>query len=141
MKARGLTRETIRHMSTQPQIPEFNVGDTIEVAQRVVEGDKERIQKFVGDVIAIHTNGTSSTFTIRRIGAHGVAVERIFPYCTPLIEGIRVMTKGRVRRAKLYYIRERVGKSAIIAKQEVRREVETSLAPVEVTKDSEQQPS
>jgi large subunit ribosomal protein L19 len=100
--------------------PVFNVGDTLAVVQRIreriKEGEKEvtkeRLQTFEGDVIAIRKNGISSTFTIRKIGAHNVPVERIFPFFTPVIAEIKLIRFGSVRRAKLYYLRDRVGKAA-----------------------------
>lgn len=115
MKANTFTRETIRELGSENRnFPKFNVGDAIAVNQRIKEGDKERIQTFEGDVIAISNNGISSTFTIRKIGANAVAVERIFPFHSPIIESIEFVRKGRVRRAKLYYMRDRVGKAARI---------------------------
>jgi large subunit ribosomal protein L19 len=115
MKAKSLTKETIRQLgvSSKPY-PAFNVGDTIIVSQRIKEGDKERTQAFEGDVIAIRKHGASSTFTIRKMGANSVPVERIFPFYSPLIESITFKRKGTVRRSKLYYIRKRVGKAARI---------------------------
>lgn len=106
--------------------PRFKAGDTIQVAQRIREGNKERLQYAEGDVIAIHNNGIASTFTLRRVGSHGVPVERIFPYYSPNIEAIKFVREGDVRRAKLYYIRKRVGKAARVkekvrTKQEKRR--------------------
>lgn len=113
MKAKKYTRETIRDMGTEDRgWPTFSIGDTIAVSQRIKEGDKERIQVFEGDVIAMHNKGVSSTFTIRKIGANAVSVERIFPVYSPKIDSIRFVRKGQVRRAKLYYIRERVGRAA-----------------------------
>ncbi|NDD54858.1 50S ribosomal protein L19, partial [bacterium] len=105
MKARGLTRETILNIGqTERNFPAFNIGDTIEVSQTVKEGDKERTQLFTGDVIAMHNNGISSTVTVRRIGANGVGVEKIFPYFSPGVTGIRLVKSGIARRAKLYYV-------------------------------------
>lgn len=113
MKARGYTKETIREVGMIDRgFPAFEVGDAIEVAQRIIEGEKERIQLFEGDVIAIRRNGISSTFTIRRIGANGVAVERVFPFYSPRVESITFLRRGDVRRAKLYYMRSRIGKAA-----------------------------
>jgi len=115
MKASRLTKETIMDLGTQDRgFPEFGIGDTIQVAQKIKEGDKERIQMFKGDVIAIHNNGISSTFTVRRIASDSIGVEKIFPFYAPFINEIKVIKKGDVRRAKLYYIRDRVGKAARI---------------------------
>ncbi|MBL4587990.1 50S ribosomal protein L19 [Candidatus Babeliales bacterium] len=94
--------------------PEFAVGDTIEVSQIVKEGAKERVQLFTGYVIGMHNHGISSTFTIRKFGANNIGVERIYPLHSPVIQSIKLIKQGRVRRAKLYYIRTRIGKSARI---------------------------
>lgn len=123
MKARHLTSETILDLGTADRkFPQFRVGDTIEVSQLVSEGDKERVQLFEGDVISMHSNGVSSTFTVRRIGANGIGVERIFPYFTPKVSAIRVVKRGDVRRAKLNYIRERLGKAARIEEKVLTKE-------------------
>ncbi|MDQ7040670.1 MAG: 50S ribosomal protein L19 [Rhodothermus sp.] len=94
-------------------IPEFGPGDTVNVHIRVVEGDKERIQQFKGVVIAIRGSGTRKTFTVRKV-SNGVGVERIFPLHSPKIVKIEVLRRGHVRRAKLYYLRQRSGKAARI---------------------------
>jgi large subunit ribosomal protein L19 len=115
MKATKFTKETIRDAGITPRdFPEFSVGDRIAVSVRIKEGDKERLQVFEGDVISMRNNGISSTFTIRKMSANSVAVERIFPYYSPIIAKIAFVRKGKVRRAKLYYVRDRVGKSARI---------------------------
>ncbi len=112
MKARGYTKETITRLGMNTlEFPEFQVGDTVAVNQRIKEGDKERIQTFEGDVIAFRRKAASTTFTVRKI-AHGVAVERIFPLYSPLIKSVEIIKKGDVRRAKLFYVRHRLGKSA-----------------------------
>lgn len=113
MKARKYTKETIMDIGTfDRKFPKFRVGDAIAVAQKIKEGDKERIQTFEGDVIAIRNHGIATTFTVRRIGANSVAIERVFPYYSPLIDSVTFLRRGKVRRAKLYYIRERIGKAA-----------------------------
>ena len=94
-------------------VPEFRPGDTVRVQVRVVEGDKERLQAFQGVVIARKGSGTREMFTVRKISA-GIGVERIFPLNAPVVDKIEVLRRGRVRRAKLYYLRERSGKSARI---------------------------
>jgi large subunit ribosomal protein L19 len=94
-------------------IPEFKAGDTVKVHLRVREGDKERIQIFQGVVIKKKNNGVASTFTVRKI-SFGIGVERIFPIHSPYIEKIEVVKIGRVRRAKLYYLRALKGKKARI---------------------------
>ena len=93
--------------------PKFTIGDTIIVAYRITEGNKERIQKYRGVVIRFSGHGDHKRFTVRKI-SDGVGVERIFPYNSPFIENISVERHGKVRRAKLYYLRERTGKSARI---------------------------
>lgn len=123
MKAQGYTKETIYGLAQIPaHFPKFNVGDTIAISQSIKEGDKKRTQVFEGDVIAIHNRGVSSTFIVRKIGAHGVAVERIIPFCSPMIESIEIIKFGEVRRAKLYYIRGRVGRSSRIKEKVVTQE-------------------
>lgn len=96
------------------KMPEFRAGDTLKVAVRIREGEKSRIQYFDGVCIAKHGSGTSETFTVRKIGANSVGVERIFPLYSDSVESIQVVRKGRVRRAKLFYLRERRGKAARI---------------------------
>jgi large subunit ribosomal protein L19 len=93
--------------------PRFSPGDHIKVQVRVIEGDKERIQTFEGDVISIRGAGASKTFVVRKV-ASGVGVERIFPFNSPKIAGIELVKEGDVRRAKLYYLRNLSGKAARI---------------------------
>jgi large subunit ribosomal protein L19 len=94
-------------------LPDFNPGDRVKIHVRVVEGDKERIQPFEGDVISIRGMGNSKTFTVRKVSS-GVGVERIFPYNSPKVSKIEIIKKGDVRRAKLYYLRNLSGKAAKI---------------------------
>jgi large subunit ribosomal protein L19 len=94
-------------------LPQFNSGDRIKVHVRVVEGDKERVQPFEGDVISIRGAGLNKTFTVRKVSS-GVGVERIFRYNSPKIAKIDLLKKGKVRRAKLYYLRNLSGKAARI---------------------------
>ena len=91
--------------------PEFNVGDTVRVAVRIKEGEKERIQNFEGTVIAKKHGGVAETFTVRRT-SYGVGMERVFPINSPFVEKVDVIRAGKVRRAKLFYLRERTGKAA-----------------------------
>ena len=93
------------------EIPEFEVGDTVKVAQRIVEGQRVRTQIFEGTVIARKNGGISETFTVRRV-AYGCGVEKTFPLHSPNVAKVEVVRHGKVRRAKLYYLRDRVGKSA-----------------------------
>jgi len=102
--------EKVESASLRKEIPEFEVGDTVEVRSRIKEGEKERIQPFVGTVIVRKGHGTSAMFTVRRI-VQQEGVERTFPLHSPLIESIKVVRSGRVRRARLYYLRDRVGKA------------------------------
>jgi len=95
---------------------EFNIGDQVEVHQRILEGQKERIQIFSGTVIARRGNGMRETFTVRRI-VQGEGVERVFPLHSPKIAKVEMKRTGRVRRAKLYYLRERVGKATRLAER------------------------
>jgi len=124
MKANKLKKETLAGLGvTDRGFPTFGIGDTIAVAQRIKEGDKERIQMFEGDVIARNTHGISSTFTVRKIAANSVAVERIFPDHSPLIDSIKVIRRGDVRRAKLYYLRSRVGKAGRVKEKVVSKNI------------------
>ncbi|MFO1464784.1 MAG: 50S ribosomal protein L19 [bacterium] len=100
-------------------IPQFKVGDTVRVYCKVKEGDKERIQLFEGVVIARHNGGLRSSFTVRKV-SYGVGVERIFPLHAPFIDRIELGTVGKVRRAKLYYLRELSGKKARIFAEDTR---------------------
>lgn len=92
-------------------LPQFNVGDTVKVHVKINEGNRERIQVFEGVVLKRQNGGLRETFTVRRV-AYGVGVERTFPVNAPIIDKIEVTRKGKVRRAKLYYLRDRVGKAA-----------------------------
>ncbi|EJB5771622.1 50S ribosomal protein L19 [Campylobacter coli] len=95
-------------------VPEFRAGDTLRLAIRIKEGDKTRIQNFEGICIARRGNGVDETFIVRKMGANNVGVERIFPIYSESLEGITVIRKGRVRRARLFYLRDRRGKAARI---------------------------
>jgi len=99
-------------------LPDFKAGDTVSLGVRVIEGDTSRIQQFEGIVIAISSgSGTSKTFTVRKI-SNGVGVERIFPFHSPNLDNIKVLKKGKVRRAKLYYLRDRIGKAAKVKEKQ-----------------------
>ncbi|MDP1889548.1 MAG: 50S ribosomal protein L19 [Gemmatimonadaceae bacterium] len=101
------------------EVPPFRAGDTVRVNVRVKEGDKERLQAFEGVVIARKGEGVSKTFTVRKI-SNGVGVERIFPLHSPMLESVSVVRRGRVRRAKLFYLRELTGKATRIKEKKVR---------------------
>lgn len=100
-------------LTTTPTLPKFKAGDNITVNYKIVEGSKERIQSFKGDVIKRQGTGATATFTVRKM-SDGVGVERLFPFYSPNIESIVLNKVGKVRRAKLFYLRERSGKSARI---------------------------
>jgi large subunit ribosomal protein L19 len=115
MKASCLTKETVLDVGVKDRkFPDFRVGDNIEVSILVKEGKRERSQIFRGDVISFHKKGISTTFTVRRIASNGIGVEKIFPYYSPVIGDIKVVKCGVVRRAKLFYVRDRIGKAARI---------------------------
>ena len=98
------------------EVPQFGIGDGVKVYVKIVEGEKERIQMFEGTVIAKHGGGISETFTVRRI-SYGVGVEKTFPIHSPNVEKVEVIRVGKVRRAKLYYLRDRVGKASKVKEQ------------------------
>ena len=103
--------DAINQENVKTSIPEFNVGDTVKVMVKVIEGDRERLQAFEGVVIARKHGGISETFTVRRL-SFGVGVEKTFPIHSPKVADIQVTRRGKVRRAKLYYLRARTGKAA-----------------------------
>ena len=103
--------DAINQENLKKEVPAFNVGDTVKVMVKVIEGDRERLQAFEGVVIARKHGGISETFTVRRV-SFGVGVEKTFPLHSPKVAGIEVVRRGKVRRAKLYYLRERTGKAA-----------------------------
>ena len=100
-------------------LPKFNVGDTVKVYVRIKEGSRERVQMFEGTVIKKQNGGLRETFTVRRV-AYGTGVERTFPINSPIIEKMEVVRRGKVRRAKLFYLRDRVGKAAKVKELNVR---------------------
>ena len=97
-------------------VPQFSIGDTVRVHNRIKEGTRERIQMFEGTVIGKHGTGASETFTVRRV-AYGCGVEKTFPIHSPNVQAVDVIRVGKVRRAKLYYLRDRVGKAAKVKEQ------------------------
>ncbi len=105
--------------SVKKEVPAFNVGDTVRVSVNIREGDRERIQMFEGTVIAKKSSGVAETFTVRRV-AYGVGVERVFPLHCPNVKDVKVIRHGKVRRAKLYYLRDRVGKAAKVKEKIVK---------------------
>ena len=108
--------KTIAADSVKAEAPVFNIGDTVKVSVNIREGQRERIQMCEGTVIARRGSGVAETFTVRRV-AYGVGVERVFPLHSPNVRKVDVVRRGKVRRAKLYYLRDRVGKAAKVKEQ------------------------
>jgi large subunit ribosomal protein L19 len=108
--------QLISNDSLKKEVPELFIGDTVKVHVKIKEGDKYRIQVFEGTIIAKKHGGITETFTVRRV-AHGCGIERVFPVHSPVIDKIEIVRKGKVRRAKLYYLRDRVGKAAKVKAQ------------------------
>ena len=104
---------SIEQAQLRTDLPDFNVGDTLRVFVKVVEGSRERLQAFEGTVIAKHNGSSRETFTVRRV-SYGIGVERTFPLHSPRVDHIEVIRRGKVRRAKLYYLRDLQGKAAKI---------------------------
>ena len=120
-----LEQEQIARLAKQ--VPDFQPGDTVQVNVKVVEGDRTRVQAYEGVCIARSGGGLNESFTVRKI-SYGEGVERVFPVHSPLIDSIKVVRRGKVRRAKLYYLRDRRGKSARIAERSARATTETPEA-------------
>ncbi|MCX5872454.1 MAG: 50S ribosomal protein L19 [Deltaproteobacteria bacterium] len=105
--------EQLQKEQIRMDIPDFRPGDTVKVHVRIVEGNRERIQVFEGVVIGISNKGAGSSFTVRKV-SYGIGVERVFPHDSPLLDKVEIVSRGRVRRAKIYYIRKLRGKAARI---------------------------
>lgn len=108
----------ISESSLKTEVPEIEIGDTVKVSVKIKEGDKFRLQAFEGTVIAKKHGGINETFTVRRV-AHGCGVERVFPVHSPVVDNVELVRHGKVRRAKLYYLRNRIGKASKV-KEEIR---------------------
>ena len=106
-------------VSNKTELPAFRAGDTVVVNYRITEGEKSRIQQFRGDVIQIKGEGLTKTFTVRKI-SNGIGVERIFPLSSPAIDGITIIKHGKVRRSRLFYLRDLVGKKARIKERRLK---------------------
>ena len=119
-----LNQEEIARVTEGKKIPEFSPGDTVRVNVKIKEGERERVQAYEGVVIARSGGGLSANFTVRKI-SFGEGVERVFPLYSPNLDSIQLVRKGKVRRAKLYYLRERRGKSARIAERTTGRSYES----------------
>tara|TARA_B100001059_G_scaffold197456_1_gene202896 strand:+ start:257 stop:694 length:438 start_codon:yes stop_codon:yes gene_type:complete len=128
---KDIESEQISEILKKREVPEFKAGDTLKVNVFVTEGNKERIQAFEGVCIARSNRGFNSTFTIRKI-SHGEGVERVFPLYSPMLESINLVRRGKVRRSKLYYLRQRSGKSARIAEKKVIIKKKPKITKVEV---------
>ncbi|MGE5473113.1 MAG: 50S ribosomal protein L19 [Ignavibacteriales bacterium] len=113
--------KTVESQHLKSKVPEFNIGDTVKVSVKVKEGNRERIQIYEGTVIRRKGGGINETFTVRRISS-GIGVERTFMLHSPKIEDVAVTRRGKVRRAKLYYLRDRVGKAAKVKEDIIRKE-------------------
>ena len=131
-----IEKEQLEKLSSGKQIPDFNPGDTIKVDVKVVEGTRERVQAFEGVCIARGGKGINESFTVRKI-SYGEGVERVFPLFSPKISSITLIRKGKVRRAKLYYLRDRRGKAArIVEKIEVKKKTNEKKDVASVSKDT-----
>ena len=132
-----IEKDQMEKISAERILPEFGAGDTLKVDVKIVEGDKERVQAFEGLCIARSGGGLNENFTVRKI-SYGEGVERIFPIFSPKIAGITVLKRGKVRRAKLYYLRDRRGKSARIVEkiQEKKKEVKSKVTDKKVNEDT-----
>ena len=133
-------KKQIEKLTGKKRIPTFRPGDTLKVTIRITEGDKSRLQAFEGMCIARKNNSVNSNFTVRKL-SHGEGVERVFPLFSPIIEKIEVVRKGDVRRAKLYYLRDRTGKRARIADRDRGDEVDQYEFVEEKIQESDTQPA
>lgn len=133
-----IEKDQMEKISAERILPEFGAGDTLKVDVKIVEGDKERVQAFEGLCIARSGGGLNENFTVRKI-SYGEGVERIFPIFSPKIAGITVLKRGKVRRAKLYYLRDRRGKSArIVEKIQVsKKEVKSKVTDKKINEETD----
>ena len=126
MKATKYTKETILDIGVFDRgFPKFKGGDVINVTVKIVEGGKERLQDFIGTVIKIKGAGITKTFTVRKI-TDGVAIERIFPYFSPIISALKIVSRSVVRRSKVYYMRDRYGRNSEMQKINVKKTITTT---------------
>jgi large subunit ribosomal protein L19 len=130
-----LEREEIARLGVARQIPDFQPGDTLQVNVKVVEGERSRIQAYEGVCIARSGAGINENFTVRKI-SYGEGVERVFPIYSPMIDSVKVVRRGKVRRAKLYYLRDRRGKSARIVERAETAEAKTARIDAKAAKKS-----
>lgn len=108
-----------RQLEPNPNIPDLRPGDTVRVHARIIEGEKERVQVFNGTVLRVRKGGVGANFTVRRIAAHGIGVERTFPFYSPRIEKVEVTRRAKVRRGRLYFLRNRRGKAARLREKRI----------------------
>jgi len=125
-----LEREQLDKLATGKTIPDFGPGDTVTVNVKVKEGDRTRVQAYEGVCIGRNGGGINESFTVRKI-SYGEGVERVFPIYSPMIDSIKLVRRGKVRRAKLYYLRGRRGKSARIVEKQDQRQTTTAAAAAE----------
>ena len=118
-----MSMTSLIEVKPNPNIPVFTPGDTVKVSAKIVEGEKERIQLFQGVVIKVRRGGVGASFTVRRV-VYGIGVERTFPFQSPLVEKVEVVRRGKVRRAKLYYLRRLSAKASRIKEKRVVKEKE-----------------
>jgi large subunit ribosomal protein L19 len=128
-----LDREQMEKLGAARQIPDFQPGDTLQVNVKVVEGERTRIQAYEGVCIARSGSGINENFTVRKI-SYGEGVERVFPIYSPMIDSVKVVRRGKVRRAKLYYLRDRRGKSARIVERAETAEAKTAREDAKAAK-------
>ena len=135
-----IEKSQIEKIQSERKIPDFNPGDTIKVDVKVIEGTRERIQAFEGVCIAKSGTGINESFTVRKI-SYGEGVERVFPLYSPKVAGITLLRKGRVRRAKLYYLRSRRGKSARIVEKIELKNKDTNVQKKKIKLEKKQESS
>ena len=116
----NLVESLERQVESNPNVPDLQPGDTVNVHARIVEGDRERVQVFKGTVLRTHGGGPNASFTVRRIASHGIGVERTFLLRSPRLEKVEVVRSAHVRQAQLYYLRERRGKNARLKEKRTR---------------------
>jgi len=116
----NLVESLERQLEPNPNIPNLRPGDTVRVHARIVEGERERVQVFHGTVIRIRKGGAGANFTVRRIASHGIGVERTFPTYSPRVEKVEITRRAKIRRSRLYFLRERRGKAARLKEKRTR---------------------
>ncbi len=115
----NLVESLNRQLEDNPNIPDLSPGDVVRVHARIVEGERERVQIFHGTILRINRGGAGANFTVRRIAAHGIGVERTFPFYSPRVEKVEVVRRAKVRRSRLYFLRERRGKAARLKERRI----------------------